>query len=148
MCEPNYFCHNKNNITYEIDYDDEISLNNWVQEFDLVCASSFTISSFGMIFFAGYAIGSAIIPKLADLYGRKRPFFAINVLSLISLIIIVTVPQLQIVLMCLFLIGLVTSGNFTIGICYMGEFVPEGYDTMLTSYWNGSEGMIAILCTL
>ena len=97
MCEPNYFCHDKNHISYEIDYEDEKSLNNWVKEFNLVCASSFTISSFGMIFFLGYAIGSAIIPKLADLYGRKRPFFACNVLSLISLSLIVLVPHIQMV---------------------------------------------------
>ena len=62
-CEPIYFCNPHNNITYTLFEKDELTLGNWVKDFDLLCASHFTISSFAMAFFAGWALGSFWVPQ-------------------------------------------------------------------------------------
>ena len=46
------------------------------------CESSTLISSFGMVFFAMYAIGNTILPPLADKYGRKKVFMASQIVCM------------------------------------------------------------------
>lgn len=40
------------------------------------CQTPFVISLFGMMFFAGYAIGCLVIPPFGDRNGRKKIFVA------------------------------------------------------------------------
>lgn len=73
-CEPSYFCNPHNNITITLLENDELTLSNWVKDYDLLCASHFTIASFPMAFFTGLALGSFWVPQQSDVYGRKRLF--------------------------------------------------------------------------
>jgi len=75
LCKPSKFCDVNNKISYEVDENADYSLQNWIHDFDLVCASSLTISSFASLFFMGFAFGSLFIPKLSDKYGRKKLFY-------------------------------------------------------------------------
>ena len=59
---PSYFCNDSNNITWFKDSDDQFSLNNWIDRFELTCASPFIISSFSMFNFMGWALGSLFVP--------------------------------------------------------------------------------------
>jgi len=49
-------------------------LNNWISRYDLTCASKFILSGCGMFIFAGWLIGSTIIPNLGDKYGKRKIF--------------------------------------------------------------------------
>jgi MFS family permease len=49
-------------------------LDNWIKKFELDCASETIIGSFGMLFFIGFSLGSLIVARLSDKYGRKRIF--------------------------------------------------------------------------
>lgn len=51
-----------------------VSFDNWMKDFNMDCASTVLISSFGMAFFAAYAIGNIVLPPLADSHGRKNVF--------------------------------------------------------------------------
>ena len=68
-CEPSDFCKDKRK--YEIDYSNPSSLYNWVQQFNMVCSPKSDFGLFGGVFFAGFSIGSLVLPKLSDIYGRK-----------------------------------------------------------------------------
>ena len=61
-CKPEVFCDESEGVLWEIDEKDPISLNNWMKKYEMYCASSFTISLFGMCYFLGMAIGSTILP--------------------------------------------------------------------------------------
>jgi hypothetical protein len=82
-CKPNYFCDADHNVGYDIIKDDELTLTNWITDFDLICASKFTISSFAMAFF---------IPQQADVLGRKKPFIACMAAQLVTLFVVIFVP--------------------------------------------------------
>ena len=75
QCKPDYFCDSSNGISYTVDQDSRITLDNWMNKYDLICASPFVISSFSMSFFAGYAIGSVTLSSIPDKVGRKRIYF-------------------------------------------------------------------------
>jgi hypothetical protein len=63
MCKPDYFCDADNAIGYSVDWEDHTSLYNLTYKFNLNCASKFTISSLGIFFFTGFAIGSLFVPR-------------------------------------------------------------------------------------
>ena len=66
MCKPSYFCEadtNLMNIKYTVNWEGENSLYNWISKYDLNCASHLTISSFGMLYFGGFAVGSTFWPR-------------------------------------------------------------------------------------
>jgi len=71
-CVPNYFCEAENNIDWSIVEEDALTLHNWMRQWDLYCASKFTIGMFAMSFFLGFTIGSIIVPGLSDKGGRKN----------------------------------------------------------------------------
>ena len=73
---PENFCDPAKGMDWSIVAGDPITLDNWMVKFDLICASPFFISSFGIFFFAGMAIGALVLPALSDKNGRKKYFLA------------------------------------------------------------------------
>jgi MFS family permease len=61
---------------WRINYDSPKSYYNWVDPsmLDLTCVSSNIIGSLGSSFFIGFAISCSFVPRLADKFGRKKPF--------------------------------------------------------------------------
>ena len=57
--------------SWEVDWTNRFSLNNWISILDMHCSSSFEIGLFGSLFFAGYLLSCAIFPPLSDKFGRK-----------------------------------------------------------------------------
>ena len=53
-------------------FTEELTLENWVQKFDLRCESNLTIGSFGSIFFIGKVLGMIFLSHLGDSIGRIR----------------------------------------------------------------------------
>ena len=56
---------------YEFDYTGDFSFYNYVERLDLACASPQTMGLLGSAYFAGWTCAAIIVPRLADLYGRK-----------------------------------------------------------------------------
>lgn len=54
-CNTEYVCNklNSDTISYEVDWDHPHSLRNWIESFDLLCASHLEISAMAMYFFLG-----------------------------------------------------------------------------------------------
>jgi len=73
---------------YEIDYSSEFTLYNWVQQFNMECSAKSTFALFGSLYFAGLLLGSLVIPRASDLYGRKKMAVAGNILHIITAILI------------------------------------------------------------
>jgi hypothetical protein len=81
-CKPDYFCDTSNNIGWSINWNDHTSLYNLTWKFNLYCASKFT----------GFACGSPFIPRMADIYGRKRIFWLCLFIQLLSTCSIILIP--------------------------------------------------------
>ena len=67
-------------------YGHKYHLHNWVDDFDVVCASELETGLIGSASFAGLFIGALILSPISDKYGRKPSHFIGLVLYLIGCI--------------------------------------------------------------
>ena len=63
-------------VEFKIDYTNKTQGNvrGWIDQFSLECATDLQISMIGSCFFIGAFVGSFILPRLADVVGRKPMF--------------------------------------------------------------------------
>ena len=164
-CIPSYFCKHQDEIKWTVDQSDHISLNNWMQSYDLICTDSAIIGLFGTMFFTGFAIFSPILPSLSDKYGRKWFFVGCLTINILVFSTILLLPsginpattkadqdsnqKYMIVLIVLwFISGSQTAGRMAIGYNYFVEFAPVGAHDYMGTIWNISEGAIYIYITI
>jgi len=55
-----------------IDSNDPKSLNNWVQQLNLICKPFYYHGAIGSVYFAGWALFATVIPVRANRKGRKN----------------------------------------------------------------------------
>lgn len=68
------FC--QTSLFYKVDWSQEYSLKNWFEELDLSCTPKTRIGLIGSSLFIGWALSALFVPRLSDLFGRKRIFIA------------------------------------------------------------------------
>ena len=158
-CNVDYVCNNKDNeaITFEVDRDHPHTLWNWIESFDLLCASHFEISAMAMNFFVGQAITCLIIPPLQDTFGRKKVFLFCSIVNFYTLLAIWGLPDhsdkkhgktSKLLLDALFLInGMATPGRQLTGYTYFLELFPEESQNLAGTVQQVAEGIIQMLLT-
>ena len=158
-CNTDYVCNKLNNdtISYEIDWEHPHSLRNWIESFDLLCASHLDIGAMGMYFFLGQAITCLIIPRLQDTFGRKRVFLFCSVINLYTLLTIWGLPDhsdkkhgktSKLLLDALFFLnGLATPGRQLTGYTYFQELFPDESQNLAGTIQMVAEGVVQVLLT-
>lgn len=146
-CKPAYFCSNRD-IKYEILQNDELTLNNWVQDFDLVCDSHLAISFYSMSWIIGFLVGFFILPYFQDNYGRKYVYTISIFIIEIIMIIITFLPRKNstkwTLYLLIFITGLFSCARFTTGYNYLTEMWPAKNLSTVSSLNNVLEGLIII----
>mmetsp|Transcript_16487 Transcript_16487/g.27995 ORF Transcript_16487/g.27995 Transcript_16487/m.27995 type:complete len:250 (+) Transcript_16487:334-1083(+) len=153
MCVPSYFCEEANGITYEVVEESQITLDNWIKKYDLICAKPIIISSFSMSYFVGFAVGSIFVPTLGDIYGRKKVFLINMLIAEATMIAIPFLPggtekQIIPLIALLLILGISNTGRVGTGFAYMCEIAPKEAGNMIGGVWNSLEGSIYIFSTL
>ena len=70
-CKPEDFCGKEHQIEHKINYDSNVSLENWITTYDLTCAPKYQIGLFGSLYFFAVVAGSLLFAPLADKIGRR-----------------------------------------------------------------------------
>ena len=76
-CTRKHICDDKvPSDMWRINYAHEETYKNWIDpdKLDLTCTNKHFVSFIGDFYFIGLSISSAVVPRLADTYGRKGPF--------------------------------------------------------------------------
>lgn len=104
---------------------------------DLYCTSSLTIGWLGSSFFVGCFIGSFILPRLADVYGRK-PMFLIGLIIYIG-VCISTLFCTNVYLMMFILVmgGISETGRYYVAYVYVVEWAPKR--------WQSKTGLVVFV---
>lgn len=112
---------------WRIDYSKPNSFRNWVDpdKLDLTCESKVLIGFLGAFFFIGFALSSAVIPRIADLYGRKRIYTFSMVLNLLFGVFLFFSKSIYFSIFSFFFIGVSSGGRVVVGTMYVNEFLPE-----------------------
>ena len=94
---------------------------------DLYCATELELSYFGSGFLGGCFIGSFIMPRLADIYGRK-PMFVLGLL-IYTCVVVGTIfcKKLWLGSVLMFIGGISETGRYYVAYVYVVEFVPLRY---------------------
>ena len=71
-CKPKDFCNNSNIISYEPVKTHKDYYVNFIDKFDLHCAPSIYIEILGSSLFIGWIFTLILLPRLSDIYGRKK----------------------------------------------------------------------------
>ena len=108
-------------VTYKIDFDDNRSLHNWSEQYDLTCASGEQIGNIGSSFFIGTFVGSFILPRAADIVGRKPMFILGLVLHIAVVIGLIYATSETALLGLLALSGIAETGRYYVAYVYAIE---------------------------
>jgi MFS family permease len=94
---------------------------------DLYCVSETAMGFVGSSFIAGCFIGSFILPRCADIFGRK-PLFLIG-LTIFILVVTASLftKSLGFAYFLLFMGGISETGRYYVAYVYLIEFVPAKY---------------------
>ena len=87
-------------IEHRIDYNNPESLDNLFVKLNLECESHSAIGNIGSAFFVGVVIGCFFVPRLADLYGRKRFVIAGQMICLLVLLVFYIMEDIKTLIVC------------------------------------------------
>ena len=99
-------------------------LDNWVERLDLLCETTGRVGMLGSAFFVGVTSSMFVIPKLADVWGRKPMFIVTMALSLIGQVGLIYSRSLDLSALYILIIGASFTGKAVVGTNYFVEFVP------------------------
>jgi MFS family permease len=122
-CTPDQFCGTK--IQYRVDFDYFTSLHNWVEDLDLTCTPKSEIGLIGSMFFAGWAVSATFLPRLADLFGRKKVYLYSMICHGIFYSGIILSHNIKLTTALQFFMGMASVGRASVGFLYTLELLPQ-----------------------
>ena len=136
--------------SYSIDWSDKYSLHNWVEpeKLNLICEPGWKIALMGSMVFVGWVITLPIIPRISDLYSRKKIFILGMWLDVALFIAIFLCKSLDLMIAITFMFGLATTIRVNVGFVYMMELMPKRLQGFYSSAYNTLEGSVLLLATL
>lgn len=136
-CTKDEICSNTT-LKWEVDFSKEESLENWTQKLNLYCTPSYQLGLFGSMFFFGAFIGSFILPRLADLLGRRPIYlFGLSLYALTALIHPFS-SSFYLTFTLIFMGGISESGRYYVGFVYLQELMPP-------SKWQTYSGLMIFI---
>eukprot|EP00347_Sterkiella_histriomuscorum_P012127 403369790 len=139
-------CKNPDIVT--VNWESTKSLNNWVQKLGLECADPYKIGLLGTMFFAGWTISCAIVPKLSDFYGRKFMAMICIGVSIGCYVGLIFSNNLTLSIVLFFFLGLSQAGKSTNCYIYLMELIPQNKQTLIGTLMNFADGLILILMSI
>ena len=143
-CKAVDFCGNSN-ITHRIDWDDKTSLHNWVETLDLTCTPGSRVGLLGSMFFIGLAAAAIVLPRLSDMYGRKRIYFVAMVAHLAVYLVFLLSTSLTLNIVMMFIFGSLYVVRASIGYIFMQEFTPVAQQSIVGTLLQIITGSLAPL---
>ena len=131
-----------------MDTTDETSLDNWFTGLHLECVSKARIGLIGSCFFAGWALSAIFIPRMADIYGRKKIFLFSMALQLCTFLALYFSRDLNLTTVLMFIFGIAAVGRCSIGFLYLMELLPTSRQVFVGTILhvnNASVGVIGCL---
>lgn len=102
-----------------VDLDDAHSLQNWVDQYDLTCIEHAKIGLLGTMIFLGWMTSSMFVPRMSDIFGRKKFFLGFQVMQVLAIIALLYVKSFGAALFSLFCVGFAGVGRSPIVFIYM-----------------------------
>jgi len=109
------------------------------------CADNSRFGLLGMMIFLGWTISAVIVPRLADIYGRKPTFIINYLVELLAVILMIYSRTFEIMAVALFLIGVCSAGRWTVTYIYLMEFWTDNNIKKYGPFVNSSAALALII---
>ena len=110
-----------------VDHTDPHTINNWVDQMNLTCVDHSTIGLMGTMLFLGWMTSCMIVPRLSDIYGRKRFFLGFQIVQISAIIALYFSTSVFQALAILFMLGFSGVGRSPIVYIYLMEMLTPEY---------------------
>ena len=100
-------------------------VNDWYQQYGLTCSSELAMSMIGSCFLIGCFVGSFVLPRLADIVGRKPMFILGLVLYIITVLGLYFGTTKPVLYSMLVLGGISETGRYYVAYIYAIEIMPK-----------------------
>jgi MFS family permease len=127
--------------------DNDETLDNWVEKFDMLCEPKWKIGLLGSMYFIGVIVGMTFVPPLADAFGRKIIFIVTLIISVFAQLGLILTNNLYEAYVYQFFIGSTFAGRVIVGLNYMLEFVIPSWHQAIIFWLLISECISTILMT-
>ena len=114
----------------------------------MACASTVALSLLGSSYFIGWTISLLFVPRLADMYGRKKIFVVGMVLQVLVYFGVIFARSITFMTVMLGISGLINGVRNTLGYVYMMEFVSERHQTVVGTVEMSCETMVSVFGAL
>ena len=134
---------------YYVDWNSKYSLHNWIEQFDLRCASPFTLGFFAQFFFVGHILGTILLAKFGDKEGRIYTLRYALILSATLYFALLFISQ-DINLHYYLFFGLGFLGNLRNNVSYIygQEIVHNRHSKIIGTFFNASDSLSMIFMAL
>lgn len=127
-CSKEYICeHGLSKLDYKANKGDSQYINNWVEQFDLLCESKQRVGFIGACYFIGVIIASSLVPIgwLSDNYGRKWIFILSMLVEVIGCNMLIMGSHIHVLYISVLLLGISHPGRNITALSYADEFLHK-----------------------
>ena len=124
-CKKEVACDSTQTHLFKPDPDSDETLTNWVSTMNLYCTEDFEMSLIGSMFLVGAFVGSFILPRAADIYGRKPLFLTGLGIYILDVIALYFCNNLYLLYFLLFAGGISETGRYYVAYVYVVEMMPK-----------------------
>ena len=120
------------------------SYDNWVDRFDLTCASKSKIGFIGTAYFIGLICTMAFIPRISDLYGRDKMLKIANVLSVTALGIMIFTDSYSRLIAAMIILGAMSTARMQVMSIYIYENMNKSNYTNMMTVTSMGQGLVGV----
>mmetsp|Transcript_15978 Transcript_15978/g.24777 ORF Transcript_15978/g.24777 Transcript_15978/m.24777 type:complete len:263 (-) Transcript_15978:889-1677(-) len=132
---------------YRTDHEDPDYLDNWVEQYDLLCEPKWKIGLIGSVFYAGVMLTIIPLPWLSDVYGRKYVVTLAYIVYILAVIGLMTSTELIWLYVFLFICGTTFGARVIAATNYILEFHWEKIKELIIFLRMLSGSIIIIIIT-
>ena len=110
---------------YILDKSSQLTFDNWMTQLDLICEDPYKVGLLGAISFISFSIGSLLITRVVDIYGRKKSIIISSLVTPAALLILIIEQgkNLYFIYTLMFIIGLTYNVRGSTAYLYGCEFL-------------------------
>lgn len=128
-CSKDTICQNGglSKSAYRANKYDSQYINNWVEQFDLICESKKRVGFIGACYFIGVIMATTLVPIgwLSDKYGRKWIFILSMLIEIIACYLLIIGSHIHVLYICITLLGMSHPGRNIVALTYADEFLHK-----------------------
>lgn len=132
LCTRDNICDGHPSIaSWEVDYSSARSLDNWIQQFDLMCEPDWKGGLLGTVFYFSWCLALLIIPRQADKVGRRWLFLPSRFFECFLFAAVLWIRDYWTLVGLMVGFGIGAAGRINVGMVYLAEWMPRKHQTMV-----------------